>query len=99
MKQQNLSQGTHQSRTQGELTNVATSSGFIDLVGDITSFAFSLARVRFCSEDFGCASSRSDDERRGGYALHYKTSYERNVEMQIVVKRGLYLENVVTKNK
>jgi hypothetical protein len=44
-----------------------------------------LVRVRFCCEDFGWASSRSDDEPSGEYALHYK----RNFAMRIFVKRGL----------
>jgi hypothetical protein len=31
----------------------------------------------------------SDDELSGGYALHYKSSYERNFVMRIFVKREL----------
>jgi hypothetical protein len=49
-------------------------------------FAFSLVRLRFF---FGQASSRSDDEPSGGYALHYESSYERNFVMRIFVKRGV----------
>jgi hypothetical protein len=32
-------------------------------------------RKGFCSEAFGRASSHSDDEPSGEYALHYKSSY------------------------
>jgi hypothetical protein len=46
-----------------------------------------LARVRFCSEDFGRANS--DYEPSVGYAIHYKISHERNFVMRIFVKRGL----------
>jgi hypothetical protein len=51
------------------------------------TFGFSSARVRLCLEDFGWAGSRSDDEPSGGYALHYKSLYERNF-----VKRGLTVQ-------
>jgi hypothetical protein len=44
------------------------------------------------SEYFGWASSRSDDEPSGRYALHYKSSYEQTFATRIFVKRGLTVQ-------
>jgi hypothetical protein len=51
--------------------------------------AFSLVRVRFCSEDFGRACSNPDVSQAEGIALHCKSSYERNFIMIILAKRAL----------
>jgi hypothetical protein len=76
-------------------TDSCTSPCFTDWLGEVASFAFSLACVRFCSEYFGWARSRSDDEPCGGYALHYKSSYERNFIARIFVQRGLTVHSCI----
>jgi hypothetical protein len=63
-----------------------TSLGSVDCLGDIASFAFLLACVRFYSGDVAKALSRSDAEP---LRLRYRISLVRNSVMRIFVKRGL----------
>lgn len=46
------------------LTDFCSSPSITDWLGNIASFAFSLARVQFCSEDFRWVSLHLADEPR-----------------------------------
>jgi hypothetical protein len=87
--QQNLLQNPHKSSVNRTDLHI---SEFTDCQGDTASLCLllsSLARVRFCSGHFGWASSRSYNEPRAGYTVHYRSSYGRCFLMKVFVKCGL----------